>query len=117
MLSWLPDSPISFIHAGRSCPTFCLLIWFRGLNLWASYVRLNISQSFGLGFFKVSSVTGTKLFVGGFCARRPHAIANNARDATTKRVRIIFNSCKSWVLENASILVQILLARLGAFVP
>src|SRR5215831_20478619 len=38
------------VHARANWPAFCRLIWLSGLKRCASYVRLYMSQSFGLGF-------------------------------------------------------------------
>src|SRR6185503_13247901 len=97
MLSWLPI-PSSFLKTWRSCPTFCLVICFSGLKRCASYVRLYISQSSGLGFASISFVTGVKLLLPpgacATCATDEDESASSAMDDTRKKVRIIVSSLK-----------------------
>src|SRR5262249_41501764 len=85
MLSRVPV-PSSCIHATLSWPTFCREICFSGLNRCASYVRLYISQSSGLGFSSISVVTGTnRLTCASGAADNPIAPMN--RTATVCRIR------------------------------
>src|SRR5688500_2308321 len=89
MLSCVP-APSSFLNTSRNCPTFCCVICFNGLNRCASYVRLYISQSSGLGFVSICSVTGAN---GGRCASTADTASRLARTSVeTTRITSILLS-------------------------
>jgi hypothetical protein len=93
MLSWVPV-PSSFLNTSRSWPAFCPVICVSGLNRCASYVRLYISQSSGLGFASISPVTGRKAragtsATGASCALEGGESASRTTVAVQKNVRAI----------------------------
>src|SRR3954451_1704332 len=81
--------PMSFVQAVFSWLTLRRLMNSNGLKRCASYVRLYISQSSGLGFSSISLVTGVNRLTcaetdnekSALLARRTHA-----RDRTTENL-------------------------------
>ena len=95
MLSTVPI-PSSCVHATFSWPTFCRVICLSGLKRCASYVRLYISQSSGLGFSSISFVTGVNFDT---CAEGI-APQHRKRAATTRAIAAsIGTSVWSWQSE------------------
>ena len=82
MLSTFPIAPSSCVHVVLSWPTFCRVICFSGLNRCASYVRLYINQSSGLGFTSISVVIGVNRLT---CARGEAMTAARTANVTSDR--------------------------------